>query len=77
MITGEEQPFVDMRQLPVQAFPNPFSEAVNIRFVLEESAEVKLEVRDLMGRKVWETNAGTMYAGETTLQWDGQKYRRK
>ena len=44
-------------------YPNPFNPSTRILLDLPESAEVTIDVIDLLGRKVFTLNAGTVEAG--------------
>jgi hypothetical protein len=58
-----------------QSQPNPFAERVAIRFALAVASYVRLEVFDLLGRRV-RTLADTRYdAGEHEVAWDRRTAR--
>lgn len=54
----------------VQAFPNPFTERVNIGFELGEAAAVKANIYDLNGRLVKAFAEQKMAAGQQSLTWE-------
>ena len=54
-----------------QNYPNPFSKTSFVNVELNESANLSLEVFNLMGQKVYEINAGHVYAGTHQLKIDG------
>jgi N-acetylmuramoyl-L-alanine amidase len=56
-----------------QNYPNPFNPATNIRFGVPEDANVRLEVFDLLGRRVAELHNGPMRAGYHTLNFDASR----
>ncbi len=51
-------------------YPNPFNPATSIEFVLPAQANVKLEIYDIMGRKVAALADGAYDAGRHTVSWD-------
>ncbi|HRY99377.1 MAG TPA: T9SS type A sorting domain-containing protein [Bacteroidales bacterium] len=50
-----------------QNYPNPFSGLTRVPIALREAGEVRVEVRDLMGRLVWQGQEGRLAAGEHSL----------
>jgi hypothetical protein len=50
--------------------PNPGREALTLRFALPAASSVRLDIYDAAGRKVRALTAGSLPAGEQTLQWD-------
>ena len=59
----------------MQNRPNPFAEQTTIRFALPAPSRVKLEVYDLLGRRV-RTLANRSYeAGEHEITWDRRNAR--
>jgi hypothetical protein len=68
-VTGTEPP---PRHLGLLAVPNPFVAATSLRFVLNESSPVRLEVFDVRGRLVSRVAAGVFPAGEHRITWDGR-----
>jgi hypothetical protein len=60
-----------VREDIIDAYPNPFIEKVNLRFVIAERATVKLDVYDIRGQLV-STLADRTYApGEHLVNWEG------
>ena len=53
-------------------FPNPFATEATLRFVLAAPAAVRLDVFDLLGRRVRTLAAGRLGAGPHTAGWDGR-----
>lgn len=48
----------------IKAYPNPFSDNLNLAFTLSENADVKVAIYDYSGRNVHMTALGTLQAGE-------------
>ncbi len=55
-----------------QNYPNPFNPRTNIQFYLPRPAQVKLDVFDILGRKVATLVNDRISNGIHTLTWDGQ-----
>lgn len=51
-------------QRNIKAYPNPFSDKINLAFTLTENADVKVAIYDYSGRNVHMTDMGTLQAGE-------------
>lgn len=49
--------------LEIIAYPNPFKDNCNIEYKLEEETNVKIEVFDLLGKKVFENNLTNLSIG--------------
>jgi hypothetical protein len=54
-----------------EAYPNPFNPQARLRFSLPETAPVRLEVFDLMGRRVAVLADGVLPAGAHEVSFDG------
>ena len=57
-----------------QNYPNPFNPTTNISFDLPQSAKVKLEVFDMLGRKVATIVNEQMTAGTHNVSFDAARY---
>jgi subtilisin-like proprotein convertase family protein len=55
-----------------QNYPNPFNPSTNISFDLPHSGAAKLEIFDILGRKVATLIDGNLIAGSHTIIWDGK-----
>jgi flagellar hook assembly protein FlgD len=53
-----------------ETYPNPFNDATNLRFYLDKSTPVSIEVYDNMGRKVFAQNMGHRSQGLNTITLD-------
>jgi hypothetical protein len=70
----------ETRSLPstfalLQSQPNPFAEQATIRFALPVASRVKLEVFDVLGRKVRTLADRSYEAGEHEVAWDRRTAR--
>lgn len=54
-----------------QNYPNPFNAHTAISFTLARPDRVRLDVLDMLGRKIATLYSGPAEAGEVTVQWDG------
>ena len=53
-------------------YPNPFNASTTIRFKLAQAGQIRLEIIDLLGRRI-ETLADSQYAaGEHSVQWHAE-----
>lgn len=56
-------------------YPNPFNPTTNIRFDLPESADVRVEVYDVLGRQVMVLNADALQAGaDQNIRVDASRF---
>ncbi len=58
-----------------QNYPNPFNPNTSIEFYLAERSYVRLEVFDLLGRRVRTLIKGVAAAGRHQIAWDGKTDR--
>ncbi len=69
--TIDEEPLVSLDENKTtdtfSVFPNPFSEATNISFMLNKSSPVVIDVYDMKGQKVFSENKGTL-VGEQKIR---------
>ena len=56
----------------VQNYPNPFGGITTLAFTLDRSAAVRVQVYDVMGRRVAELADRTYQAGGHSLEWDAR-----
>jgi flagellar hook assembly protein FlgD len=54
-----------------QNYPNPFASSTTIQFNLAEPGAVRLEIYDVIGRKVATLVDGSLSAGTHAVSWDG------
>ena len=63
-------PELDALQLTVR--PNPFTDQIQISFLLSENQWIDLSLYDSYGRKIYTLINGHQYAGEHHVSWDGR-----
>ena len=61
-----------VREEIINAYPNPFTEKINLRFIINERANVKLDVYDMRGQLVSTLADRTYTPGEHIVNWDGK-----
>jgi hypothetical protein len=76
--TGSATSVSEKENVPVffelsQNYPNPFNPATKIRYSVPTASNVKLEVFDILGRKVATLVNGQERAGEYAIEFDGSK----
>jgi hypothetical protein len=57
------------------AIPNPFNSSVELHFEVPEKARVRLEIWDVLGRRVRVVFDGEVEAGAHSVVWDGKDSR--
>jgi len=67
---------IDDLQLPGkftldQNYPNPFNPATTISFAIPQAGDVRLDIFDILGRKVKMLINKKLPSGRYTLTWDG------
>lgn len=71
--TAAENPDVPGSFVLQSNYPNPFSRATVIRYELDRTQEVALEVYDVTGRPVKTVSRGVQVAGPHEIELDGRK----
>ncbi|MFA6980887.1 MAG: YCF48-related protein [Ignavibacteriaceae bacterium] len=70
----EEEKDVSIKSYELkQNYPNPFNPCTNINYTLSNSATVKLEIYDVLGRKVSKLVDATQSAGSYDVTFDADK----
>ena len=57
-----------------QNYPNPFNPSTSIEFSLPSKSHVKLEVYNLLGRKIASIADRFFESGTHTVNWDGKNF---
>jgi hypothetical protein len=70
----QEQPALAVDFRLSQNYPNPFNAQTLIKYDLPKTANVTIDIYDLLGRKVETFDKGTQAAGQHQVIWDGGKY---
>ncbi|MBX2819366.1 MAG: T9SS type A sorting domain-containing protein [Rhodothermaceae bacterium] len=70
-VATEKHPETPLLVESLQNYPNPFRTQTNITFQLNRSSTVKLEIYDLLGRKVSELINYMLPSGMHERSWDG------
>jgi subtilisin-like proprotein convertase family protein len=56
----------------MQNYPNPFNPSTKLSFTISQAGPVKLEVFDILGRRVATVLDASLAAGTHTVEWDGK-----
>lgn len=64
-------PLLQSNQMKISVFPNPFKQEVNISYLLESESNVKIEIIDILSRRVKTIFNGTLAPGTYKFTWDG------
>ncbi|MBD3232159.1 MAG: T9SS type A sorting domain-containing protein, partial [candidate division Zixibacteria bacterium] len=54
--------------------PNPFNPTANISFILQRAQNVKLEIYNILGKRVEKLRDEYLGSGQYIINWDGSKY---
>ena len=71
---NDQKPEIPIRFGLSQNYPNPFNATTVIRYALPEAADVRMEIHDIMGRKVETLTDGEKPAGNHTIIWNADDY---
>lgn len=69
LLTGTNESVI--ASTSVRAYPNPFTDQLNIEFELKDAAPVSLDIYDLGGRRIAGWDEGHKNAGTHTIRWNG------
>ena len=72
--TDEDEPFLPHQITLRQNYPNPFNGTTTIPFELDQAGPVRLEVFDLLGRRVATLIDSTQPAGTYSVQFDAHRF---
>jgi len=70
-VTDIEEVFAGMQGMEVNAYPNPFTEQINITFKLNKAADVSIRIFDESGRMINNLHEGSLSAGNHSFVWTG------
>ena len=70
-ITDIEEAFAGLQKMEVNAYPNPFTEQVNISFDLNTTADVSVLIFDESGRMINNLYEGSLSGGSHSFAWAG------
>lgn len=68
--TSDEPTYIPLEVELYQNYPNPFNPSTTIRFALHEQQHVRIEVFDVLGRRVERLADSELGAGSHTISWD-------
>jgi hypothetical protein len=71
ILTDVHEPIQSQNDIQIHTWPNPFSEQLNISFMLENTTHVEIDILSINGRKIKSVITGQLPAGEHTVSWDG------
>lgn len=71
-LLGVKQLNVDQAIQNCFAFPNPFNNTVSLRYGLNQTCSVSVEITDLIGKKIAYYDLGKQAEGQHTWDWDGK-----
>jgi hypothetical protein len=70
-ITGIEDVFSGMVNMNVEAYPNPFTDKINLTFGLDNASQVTVRIFDESGRLVNNLFDGELGSGNHSFVWAG------
>lgn len=70
-ITGVEDVFAGMANMNVEAYPNPFTEQINLSFGLDKTSTVAVQIFDESGRMINNLFDGELGSGNHSFMWAG------
>lgn len=75
LVIGPEEvgSYLPIQPQLMQNYPNPFNPGTTIRFALPNEADVRLEVFDILGRRVATLVNGRMTSGLHEVYWDASR----
>jgi hypothetical protein len=72
-IEDDHQPTLPQKILLSQNYPNPVNSSTIIRYSLPQASDVRLDVYDLLGRRVATLAEGRQDGGEHAVVWDAEE----
>jgi hypothetical protein len=71
LASGFDHGAITPQQPGIKIFPNPFNPVTNVSYQLQDSAEIQLDLFDMLGARVKTVSAGRQIAGSHLLRLDG------
>jgi flagellar hook assembly protein FlgD len=71
---NDEDVIIPNEAILSQNYPNPFNASTTIEYNLPHKSEVRIEIYDIMGRKVETLIEDNQEAGINRLKWDASDY---
>lgn len=69
-VTGVQNEMLPI-EFTLSAYPNPFNPSTTIAYSIPNTAKIKIEIFDLLGRRIWFSNEGEKFAGTYKIIWNG------
>lgn len=74
---ANEESVLPIPDISSVAYPNPFSDLVNIRFNMKANTSVTAEIYNIKGQRLKSYDEKSFQRGENTITWDGTDERNK
>lgn len=71
IITNVDDNFLP-KEFSVSAYPNPFNPSTTIQYQIPYMDNIRIEIYDLLGRKIWYKNIEEQPAGKYEIIWNGK-----
>jgi hypothetical protein len=71
-LTGAAEKVKQEKSLQCIAFPNPFEHSFSLRYLLRESADVSIEIKDITGRTISVAALGKHSEGVHEWEWNAK-----
>ena len=63
-----------MDNTEIRIYPTPFSSFTNFEFILKEKIDVKIEVYNLLGKRIYFSNNKSLVAGKYVERFDHREF---
>ncbi len=70
--TGVKQNYLSTINIRAQAYPNPFTNEVKIKYLIGESMPINIEITDVLGKTILSQSEGKKDAGMNEFNWSGK-----
>ena len=71
-LVGNNLDEIQIPEISLHNFPNPFNPETNISFSLKQDQKIKLEIFNIKGQKVRTLHHGFIEKGKHTIKWNGK-----